>query len=514
MVFSFRARLILVILLLVLIPTSLLSLVVYDASGQLRDRAARIVFRLAIAAARALNQSIIATGAAAEPPALDKGRLRDINDMFDGMIRDSRITSLRLLLIDPDLTIVTTRGRHEDSPLLRAEEPLPSPYAEIVRSQRDGGVMLGREPSYLEVDNGLGGPEILGLGEARLTPVPGAPPGQYFVLAIAQQANAYEAITSIRQRTLIVYAIGNLTTLAVGLLLGSRLARVVREVRNATLSVTTASGQLSSSAQELSQGATEQAGTLQEIAGSLRNVNSSVKVNAGHAQATSQAAQQVNLQAQQGGKAVEETVAAMREIGRKVRAVEDIAYQTNLLALNAAIEAARAGTQGKGFAVVAGEVRKLAERSQQAAQQIGELAGRSVAVAENAGRLLGEIVPAITQTSQLVGEIASASQEQTAAIQEISTGVGQLDEVVQQNVASSVQLASTAAGLASHSLMLERLVGYFGRPGDRAAIHARDAGRPPERPGGRPASPERPDRRPAPSGIVVDLDDDTQFERF
>lgn len=503
MPFSFRTRLLLVILLLVLIPTSLLTLVVYDASGQIRDRAARIVFRQAVSSARSLNPSIIAAGPMADPPALDKGKLRDVNDMFDGVIRESRITSLRLILIDPDLTIVTTRGRHEDSPLLRAEEPLPSPYSEIVRSQRDGGTMLGRDPTYLEIDNGLGGPEVLGLGEARLVSGPGATPGRYFVLSIAQQANAYEAIASVRYRTLIVYVIGNLATLAVGLLFGGRLARVVREVRNASLSVTTASGQLSSSAQELSLGSTEQAGTLQEIAGSLRNVNSSVKVNASHAQATSQAAQQVNSQAQQGGKAVEETVAAMREIGRKVQVVEDIAYQTNLLALNAAIEAARAGTQGKGFAVVAGEVRKLAERSQQAAHQIGELAGRSVAVAENAGKLLGEIVPAITQTSQLVREIASASQEQTAAIQEISTGVGQLDEVVQQNVAGSVQLASTAAGLAAHSLTLERLVDYFGRPGDRAPTVRR-----------RPARQEDRPAAPAPPGIVVNLDDDTHFERF
>ena len=147
---------------------------------------------------------------------------------------------------------------------------------------------------------------------------------------------------------------------------------------------------------------------MQEISSSLEAVDTSVKANAQNAHTTAQAAKDVSVRAEDGGKAVEETVVAMRQIAQKIQVVEDIAYQTNLLALNAAIEAARAGTQGKGFAVVAGEVRKLAERSQQAAHQIGELAGRSVAVAENAGRLLGEIVPSIRRTSELIREIAAS----------------------------------------------------------------------------------------------------------
>jgi methyl-accepting chemotaxis protein len=240
-----------------------------------------------------------------------------------------------------------------------------------------------------------------------------------------------------------------------------KLKDIVREVQAAADGVATGGQQLSATAQTLSQGATEQAASAEEISSSMEEMSSSIKQNADNASQTEKISNKSATDAKEGGKAVNQTVSAMKEIATKISIIEEIARQTNLLALNAAIEAARAGEHGKGFAVVASEVRKLAERSQTAAGEISELSGRSVQVAEAAGQMLTAILPDIQRTAELVQEISAASKEQDAGADQINRAIQQLDQVIQQNASAAEEMASTTEELAGQAEQLKGSISFF-----------------------------------------------------
>lgn len=244
-------------------------------------------------------------------------------------------------------------------------------------------------------------------------------------------------------------------------MMAGKLLDTIRNVKAAADNVASGSMQLSSAAEEMSQGASEQAAAAEEASSSMEEMTSIIRQNADNAQQTEKIAVQSAYDAKEGGKAVAETVQAMRDIADKISIIEEIARQTNMLALNAAIEAARAGEHGKGFAVVASEVRKLAERSQNAAGEISTLSISSVQVAEKAGEMLAHILPDIQKTAELVQEINAASKEQDSGAEQINKAIQQLDQVIQQNAGASEEMASTAEELSSQAEQLQDNIAFF-----------------------------------------------------
>ncbi|OHB32055.1 MAG: hypothetical protein A2X84_12380 [Desulfuromonadaceae bacterium GWC2_58_13] len=250
---------------------------------------------------------------------------------------------------------------------------------------------------------------------------------------------------------------------------------VLGQIQLASHQISSSSAQVASSSQGLSEGASTSASSLEEISASLNELASQTRLNADNAVQANRLASQAKDFAKNGNVQMVNMVSAMGEINdasknisKIIKVIDEIAFQTNLLALNAAVEAARAGQHGKGFAVVAEEVRSLAARSAKAAQETAQLIDGAVSKSQNGSRIadatakaLDEIVCVIGKVSDLVGEINAASHEQAEGISQVNTGLGQIDQVTQQNTASAEESASAAEELSHQADKLRQMLARF-----------------------------------------------------
>lgn len=260
------------------------------------------------------------------------------------------------------------------------------------------------------------------------------------------------------------------------------LSKTVGDVRHGANTIYSGAGEIAAGNNDLSARTKQQAASLEETAASMEELTASVRQNADNARQASLLALTASGIAGRGGKVVNDVVDTMRDIGNSSKKIADIisvidsiAFQTNILALNAAVEAARAGEQGRGFAVVAGEVRRLAQRSAQAALEIKTLIEHSAGnvdagsvLVERAGETMNEIVSAVTKVSDIMGGIASASDEQSRGINQIGVAVTEMDRVTQQNAALVEQSAAAATSLEEQAGRLTRAVSVFHiQPGEQ-----------------------------------------------
>ncbi len=240
-----------------------------------------------------------------------------------------------------------------------------------------------------------------------------------------------------------------------------KLKEVVSEIMSGSQQLTVASDQLNTNSQTISTSTNEQAASLEEVSTAIDQMVANIEQSNDNAEKGEQLSDVAMNEIQEVSDESRKAMEANKKIAEKINVVSEIARQTNILALNAAVESARAGEHGKGFAVVAAEVRKLAERSKDAADEIVKLAQESNNLSVNSNKKLEAVLPGVNKSNLFMKEISASSKEQRTGAGQINNAVQQLNQATQESASGSEEMASSAEELSSQAIMLRELIDYF-----------------------------------------------------
>jgi methyl-accepting chemotaxis protein len=240
-----------------------------------------------------------------------------------------------------------------------------------------------------------------------------------------------------------------------------QLKKVSSEINTCSTEVNQIGAHLGNLAMTLSNSANSQAASVEELSSAMEEMVANISQNASNAKETENIAAKSSQGIVESQDSMVKALQSMKKISGKISVISDIAFETNILALNAAVESSRAGEHGRGFAVVASEVRKLAEHSKIAADEIVSLSNTSFQLSEIAGQNLEKIVPEIEKTAKLVQEISVASIEQNSGSGQINNAIQELNQQTQNNAATAEELVASAEYLKQHSGKLLENISFF-----------------------------------------------------